>query len=197
MSGSPRKSPRPLTWVFRENRPEPAYRGRCPAKSQASRRLRSPRVLRRRDRAVRPRRRLRALPPVAPPGRGSMGAGLAGKESHEPGNRPYRQSYRSRPLPQTTRQAAAGAPGGPAEAPPGALDRGRGRAPPAAGRVTRPGATSCPSPWPTPGPPSCSRASATLTSTPSTSSCRGASDATETSGARRTHPTPGSWENPT
>ena len=45
---------------------------------------------------------------------------------------------------------------------------------------SRPGATSCPSPWPTPGPPSCSRASATSTSTPSTSSCPGASDATET-----------------
>ena len=41
---------------------------------------------------------------------------------------------------------------------------------------TRPGASSCPSPWPTPGPPSSSRASAMSTSTPSTSSCRGASD---------------------
>ena len=56
-----------------------------------------------------------------------------------------------------------------------------------------PGATSCPSPWPTPGPPSCSRACATSTSRPSTSSCRGASAATECSGARR--PRAGIMEN--
>ena len=45
----------------------------------------------------------------------------------------------------------------------------------------------------TPGPPSSSRVSATSTSTPSTSSCRGASAAT----GAHDGPTPGSWENPT
>ena len=42
------------------------------------------------------------------------------------------------------------------------------------------GAVGCPNPWPTPGPPSSSRASATSISTPSTSSCRRGSAATET-----------------
>ena len=50
---------------------------------------------------------------------------------------------------------------------------------------TRPGATDCPNRWPTPGPPSSSRACATSTSTSSTSSCRGGSAETETAPTRR------------
>ena len=82
---------------------------------------------------------------------------------------------------------APGTPAGQAEAAAGTVGRRPGRVPDLAGRIRGLARRSAPSRWRNPGPPRSSRACAMSTSTPSTSSCRGGSGATERHGARRDH----------